>query len=178
MLQVSHMAKEAIAKREIEQLSKVIQFAEESNVVIRILVRVEELLKYLKEAKRVAALLTEALEKNQLEALQAALEQCHRMELTFTEEKTPELIALTTKVVAARDVIVRKNKARKRLDDAVISENLPELKGALVEAKEAGIEEEKLYGEALKLKDTLEYEVQVMDGLTAATQTGIVDCCC
>lgn len=172
MKAIFQRAKDAIAARSIEALQDTIHMAEESNIDLHIMGRVEELLAYLNEAKRVSSLLSDALEKNQLESLQAALEQSQKLEMIYNEEKTAELKELVGKAMTARDVILRKAKARKQLNDAVLSEDLGELKAALEEAKAAGIEEDQLFGEAVKLVETLEMELKVMEELAAAVQTG------
>jgi hypothetical protein len=129
-------------------------------------------LAYLKEAKRVIGLINEALQQNQLEAIQAALDQSNHLELDYSEIKSAELIEHIEKAVHARDAILRKTKARKQLNDAVISEELYELKWALAEAKAAGIDEEKLYGEGVELLQTLEHELKVMEDLANSVQSG------
>jgi len=162
--------KSIINERKIETLKAILVEAGENNMDLFLLVRVQEVYEYLEEEKRVAKLLEECCKENELEPINAGLEQVAKTKEKYPKEPLTDYYQkLITQSENQRDALIRKDKALKGLSVAVQNEDIKELQAAIQEGKDAELKPTD-WDEAQKLLDRLEYEEKCIQDLVTALE--------
>jgi len=125
----------------------------------------------LEEEKRVYVILEEGCKENELPSLEGGLEQVSVLKNKYPQEPWAEYYAkLVAQAESQKQALIRKDRARKGLANAIQNEDIKELTAAIQEAKDAGLNPNE-WTEAQKLLDRLLYEEQCIQDLVKAVES-------
>jgi myosin heavy subunit len=165
----SDECKAAILSRQIDTLQACLSKAEENDYVLFVLTKVKALHAFLTEERRVCRLLEQAIAARRLDMLDAALTQAAQLARSAPQEK---MLPLTNEVLVAanalKSTLLRMERAREALRDALLTEDVATLEAAINEGQAAGLSAAEIDNASATLEQW-RYEVECIEYLTWGT---------